>query len=232
MLSDHAYVTLPDTGMWMSCIGRIAFPIFAFQAAEGIRRTHDIKNYIKRLFLFALISEIPFDLFANGMMIYPYHQNVIFTLLIAVVTIDQIRKLCAGRRRLWAAVLFGCWGPFLAEATFTDYGWKDVATVMAFYLCSSESRVIAEKYKKPVLIFLMFLLHVWLVNGQIFEFTVSGHQVSFPLQGFALLALIPVFLYNGQRGRYGKMMQKITYLFYPVHMMLLYFVQQLLSVSV
>ncbi|MDO4265399.1 MAG: TraX family protein [Eubacteriales bacterium] len=232
MLLDHAYFILPNMGMWMTCVGRIAFPIFAFQAAEGIRKTHDIKKYIKRLTVFALISEIPFDLFANGMMVYPYHQNVIFTLLIAVVTIHLIKKVSAGRRHRWTVILIGFCGPLLAEAMFTDYGWKGVATVMAFYLCAPESGKIAEKYKKPVLLALMIMLHVWLAYGEILEFTVFRHLVSFPLQGFALFALIPVFLYNGERGKYGRTMQKITYVFYPVHMMILYIIQQLYSAGV
>ena len=55
MLLDHVYHTLGG-GVWLNCIGRLAFPIFAFQIAEGYRHTSNVKRYKKRLLLFALIS--------------------------------------------------------------------------------------------------------------------------------------------------------------------------------
>ena len=62
MLLDHLWGTVVPGNNWMTYVGRMAFPIFAFQAAEGYHHTHDFKGYCKRLALFALISEIPFNL--------------------------------------------------------------------------------------------------------------------------------------------------------------------------
>lgn len=227
MFIDHAYYLFPNTEGWMTCIGRIAFPIFAFQAAEGIRRTHDIGKYIRRLFIFALISEIPFDLFVNGMMFYPFHQNVIFTLLIAVVTINCARKVAENKKYRWLVIPVLCLGMLLSKVMFTDYDWRGVATVMAFYICSEENKKINRKYRNAMLIILMMFLHIFTVSGFSFEFEILKHTVLFPIQGFALLAIIPVFLYNEKRGKYGKIMQKITYIFYPAHMLILYMIQQL-----
>ena len=66
MLVDHmGYVLFPWI-LWLRCVGRIAFPIFAFQIAEGCIRTHDRRRYALRLLLFAVLTEVPFDLAFSG----------------------------------------------------------------------------------------------------------------------------------------------------------------------
>ena len=56
MLLDHLWATVVPGNNWMTYVGRMAFPIFAFQAAEGYHHTHDFKGYCKRLAIFALVS--------------------------------------------------------------------------------------------------------------------------------------------------------------------------------
>ena len=89
MLCDHAWGTVAPGRGWLTAVGRLAFPIFAFQLAEGFALTHDRKKYLGRMFLFALISEIPFDLMTGEGLL---HQNVMFTfceaLLALMVTIS------------------------------------------------------------------------------------------------------------------------------------------------
>ena len=79
MLCDHLWATLLPGQEWLTCIGRIAFPIFAFMIAEGFYQTSNRKKYLKRMFIFALISEIPFNLIMSSGLINPFHQNVLFT---------------------------------------------------------------------------------------------------------------------------------------------------------
>lgn len=77
MLVDHmGYVLFPWI-LWLRCVGRIAFPIFAFQIAEGCIRTHDRRRYALRLLLFAVLTEVPFDLAFNGQVLYLGYQNVL-----------------------------------------------------------------------------------------------------------------------------------------------------------
>ena len=92
MLMDHLWATLLPAQDWLTCVGRLAFPIFAFMAVEGYFHTHDFKKYALRMLLFAVISEIPFDFMYGGTWFYPVHQNVIWTLLLGLLGINIIAR--------------------------------------------------------------------------------------------------------------------------------------------
>ena len=71
MLMDHLWATLLPAQDWLTCAGRLAFPIFAFMAVEGYFHTHSFRKYALRLALFAVLSEVPFDLMYGGTWFYP-----------------------------------------------------------------------------------------------------------------------------------------------------------------
>ena len=93
MLMDHLWATLLPAQDWLTCAGRLAFPIFAFMAVEGYFHTHSFRKYALRLALFAVLSEVPFDLMYGGTWFYPVHQNVIWTLLLGLLGI-HLMEIC------------------------------------------------------------------------------------------------------------------------------------------
>ena len=100
MLCDHMWATVVPGGQWMTNLGRLAFPIFAFQIAEGYARTHNFKRYLGRMFLFALISELPFNLMTGGGLLFPFHQNVMFTFCLALLML-RLADLGRARGPVW-----------------------------------------------------------------------------------------------------------------------------------
>ena len=79
MICDHSSYVIFGHSSFLNYIGRFAFPIFAYQISEGYVYTHNLKKYFLRLFVFALVSQIPFMLFLsifyNG-----FKLNIFFTL--------------------------------------------------------------------------------------------------------------------------------------------------------
>ena len=50
----------------MHILGRIAFPLYAFGMAQGCTYTKSRKKFLQRLLIFALLSEVPFQLALRG----------------------------------------------------------------------------------------------------------------------------------------------------------------------
>ena len=113
---------LRNTDRILRLIGRVSFPIFCFLLVEGFLHTHDRKKYALRLFLFALVSEIPFDLAIMGRLFDPVHQNIFFTLLIgllAMMLCDYFRMQAQPVAQVLVLIL----AMVLAWALHTDYGY-------------------------------------------------------------------------------------------------------------
>lgn len=100
-LADNGVIYYTDTAMRL--IGRFGFPLFCFLLVEGFTHTSHLGKYIRNLAIFALISELPFDLGFAGKLFYPEYQNVFFTLLIGVLTLTVVKKL--GEDRTWSPKL-------------------------------------------------------------------------------------------------------------------------------
>ena len=93
MLCDHLWGTITPGNDWLTCIGRIAFPIFAFLIVEGYFHTKNLRKYIGRILLFAVLSEIPFNLSMGSRLFYPIHQNVLWSFLISLGLIHWNEKV-------------------------------------------------------------------------------------------------------------------------------------------
>lgn len=210
MLTDHVGAILLPEVLALRCVGRLAFPIFAFFIAEGYAHTRDFGRYFRRLAILAVVSEIPFNL-ENGAVFDLTRQNVLFTFCLALLTLRGLEAL--GRERgfgRWAGCGLVLAAGFAAgELLRTDYGGWGVVTVALLYLCRD------GKYAK-----LWLLLAVAAVNGLgMGSLTMPVFGGEIPIQIFAVAALPVIWLYNGQAGPKG--LRRAFYVFYPAHLLVL-----------
>ena len=219
MLCDHLWATLLPAQEWLTCVGRLAFPMFAFMAAEGYFHTRSFKRYALRMLVFALLSEIPFDLMYGGTWFYPVHQNVIWTLLIGLLGIRAMEAV-REKGKLWLYVLtcvgVTALGAALGTLGLVDYYGAGVLTVFVFYFFHGR-----EWWKLLGQILALYWINVRMLGGQVYPMTILGMDVELSQQGLALLALVPIWLYRGRQGHHSKAFQYACYAFYPVHMLIL-----------
>ena len=208
MFIDHMGYTLFPGVMWLRCIGRVAFPIFCFLIAEGCVHTHDRKKYAHRLLVFAVLSEIPFNLMTGRAVWNPYDQNVLWTLLLGAA-VCWLMDGALKRRTAPAFVLTGAamvaafW---LLEVFCTDYGGWGMLLVAMFYGVRRAPYGQAAKMAAQAVGLAFFCIGV--MGGVTIEL-------------WALTALVPIWLYNGQRGFSHKAVQYGFYAFYPLHILIL-----------
>lgn len=199
MVCDHVGDLFFPGETWLRILGRLALPLFAFCIAEGYEHTRSKGRYLRRLGLFALISELPFDLAVYGGLEFT-HQNVMLTFFLAVLALlayDWARGRYPGRAGL---LLGGGMVLVLAAAALllrADYGYFAVLLVFVFYLLREKGQTVRQLWA--------LALQLLLRNKGVFA--------------FGALSFIPLMLYNGQRGRGLKW---LFYVFYPGHLLLLY----------
>lgn len=183
---------------FLRCIGRLAFPLYAFLIAQGAVYTHSRLRYAVRLFLCGLVSEPVFDRVFYGSWWQPAHQNVLWTLLLGLLSLYVADGLigalkcgnfgCHTAVYLLSAAVFAC----AAQMLGSDYGWYGVAIVVLFYMLRAYPAVGCAA---------MSVLS--LARGG--------------LQAMAVCAALPVLLYNGKKGRAGRWF----YFYYPGHLAIL-----------
>lgn len=114
----------------MRLIGRISFPLYAFLLVEGFEHTRNVKRYAGNLLIFALLSEIPWDLAHSGRLLYS-SQNVMFTLLFGLLGMWVIRDMQDNIRKK-AALLIGLLA--LSVIFHADYGCAGFGFILLLYL--------------------------------------------------------------------------------------------------
>ena len=196
MVVDHVGVALLPQLWLLRCVGRLAFPIYAFFLAQGFRYTKSRAKYLARLAGFALLSEIPFDYMVYGQAFVWQGQNVMFTLTLALLALA-----CLEKGGWWMTGAVACC--LAAEALRTDYGSFGVLLpVTSFYLWPRGKGLWA----------LVFLAMCWL-----WEFApIPGTPV--PMEALGVAAALPLALYHGGRGTEGPVVRWGFYAVYPLHM--------------
>lgn len=200
MVIDHIgyilYGRIPETAyMILRAVGRISFPLFAFCIAEGFYHTKNVKKYIIRVLIFALISEIPYNVFSTGNIIYVKSCNVLFTFVIALLVL-WFSRYCdsLGRKAMPLSVLGVLAGMAFAYLIKSDYSYRGIALVVVLYYTRFNEyiRCIAS------------CLILW----------ISGEITAL----LSPLALILIHFYNGEKGKISKW---ICYVFYPLQFLVI-----------
>lgn len=199
-------------GLWdlyslLRLVGRLAFPIYCFLLCEGVRHTKSPGRYGLRLLLAVFLSELPFDLALHGKVSWE-NQSVMVTLLLGFLALEGMDR-CP---RVWGKLLTALPFSLLAEFLRADYGADGVWLMVLFALTRD------VKYG-PLLQFLgMWFLfspgHLMALNW------LDGLRVT--TQEWAVLSLIPISLYSGEKKSRSKALQWAFYLFYPLHLTVLW----------
>jgi len=194
MLCDHVAVVFLQGELYLALriVGRIAFPIFAYFIVQGFLHTSDYRKYFMRIGIFAMVSEIPFDLAFQGKVLEFHSQNVMFTLFIALGTLYFLREW---EGNAWAECLVLLAGCLLGWLLRVDYGWFGVAVVGFFYLL---------RFKEYQYIFISMLFFIY-----------GG------IEWFGILGVMFVLLYREDRETL-PLPRYLFYIFYPAHLLLLW----------
>ena len=198
-------------------IGRLAFPIFCFLLSEGFYHTSNRKNYFLRLLAFAFIAEIPFNLAFTKEIIHFGGLNVFFSLCLgfaAIWVLDSIDNLLISI----PSVLCLC---ALASIMGTDYKWYGVALIIIFYLLRKNLPVAMVCFAAVTLIYSIWAPISFLIKtAGTYNVDFSGFINMIGRQPFAILAILPIAMYNGEKGFLKN--KYFFYAFYPVHLFVFY----------
>ena len=245
MVFDHSGYLIYGHISWMNFVGRIAFPIFAFQINEGYIHTHNLKRYFIRLIIFALISQVPYAWFG-----YCFFSNmslnIIFTLILGLLsisiyefviskgtvhcvnptfnyhfssTIEQNKKNNISGNNIFQYKLLGIIIVLIiavfADIFNFDYGFYGVFIIFLFYLYRNNK--LSMNIAITILTFIYYTPY----------FMASNFKITYwVLFICSLIPLIFIDLYNGQKGKEQKL---LFYVFYPIHLFVLCSIYTLLQ---
>lgn len=215
MLIDHVGASLFPAAVWMRIIGRIAFPIYCFLLSEGSHYTKNPKKYALRLFIGMLLAEIPFDMALFGGLTWQY-QSVMVTLLLGFFALERMKQVNTYPRKLLCSLPF----MLIAELLCTDYGGWGVALIVMFAL-------FRDMPKGKLLQSLGLAAIVALMPSGHLAFHTPAKSYYISIELLAVAALPFILAYKGEKKTNSKFLQWAFYLFYPVHLLILWIIQAL-----
>lgn len=211
MLSDHIGDIVLGKFSFFNLIGRIAFPIFAFQAVQGYIYTKNFKKHMTKLFIFACISQIPFVLFLSTFTT-EFALNIFFTFFLGLLSLFVYDKL----KNKVIGFLFVILTSIIGELIHVDYGAFGILLIFVFYFF---------KDKKMLMVISTIILCFARYIPYIIETpSLYLHYLSCGL--FTSLSLIFIWFYNKKEGSKAKY---FFYIFYPLHLLILYIIHMALE---
>lgn len=210
MLSDHIGDALIGHFSLFNLIGRISFPIFAFQSVEGYIHTKNFKKHMIKLLIFACISQIPFILFLNTFT-KDFSLNIFFTFFLGLLTIFIYDK-CNNKFIGIISVIFLT---ILAQLIKVDYGAYGIALIFIFYIFREE--------KIAMIVSSILAISIYYITKMVvFPNSILNYVYCII---FSSISLIFITFYNKKEGPKTKY---LFYTFYPIHLLILYFLHTIL----
>ncbi len=215
MLCDHTGDAIYGHLTVFNIIGRIAFPIFAFQLTVGYKNTSNLKKYALRLVYFALISQVPFSILFYILTDSFFSLNIFFTLalgLLAIFIYDKVSDKVLKYSSI-AIILV------VAELLRVDYKAWGVFLILFIYLfCPSINKDVSKK--RNIINHFVFILGFLALCFIRFYSQITTSPINWwlPLVLFTYLPFIFMLLYNGKK---GPSLKYFFYIFYPLHLLIL-----------
>lgn len=202
MFIDHlGFMFFPEQ-LAFRFIGRIAFPIFAFQLAVGYSHAKNKEKHILGMLIFSIVSQIPFSLFIHQVVPAPVHSlNIGFTLvlgLLGMYVLSNFKNIILKIIGLALVLLLGIVIPI-------DYGIGGVILCIVFYFCLSSKSLTLLSSAFALCCMVILEKAAWKIPS--------------------LCALVPIWLYNGKK---GKNIKYFFYIFYPLHMIIFTIIYKLI----
>lgn len=221
MITDHVgFVFFPHELMFRY-VGRIAFPIYCFLLTEGFFHTRNIYRYLARMGIFAVLSEIPFNLGLYHVLIYQWNVNVFFNLFLGLLVMYLSDLLYHKSGNQTFGMVFCVLGMMAAEHIGSDYGAMGILVIYVFYL-SYRGRNFGTARSK-------FLTTLCMVLFEALLFAVEG-----PVEIYAVFSLLFILLYSGEKSgriweklhleKFNVFMKYFFYAVYPLHLTVLWLI--------
>ncbi|MEF9840731.1 MAG: TraX family protein [Lachnospiraceae bacterium] len=199
--SDEQFAVLLKLVEGCHIIGRIAFPLFCFLLVEGFLHTHNLKKYILQLGIFAVLSEPIYDLAVAEKIFSMKQQNVLFTLLLGIITLAIIKKC---KENIPCTIMITIISSLLSFVLHLDGWYYGILLIVTLYVFHNRN---ITKYTLAIVI--MFLCGL--------DFSLKA--LLDPYFITAACSLIIVNFYSGER---GIKLKYFFYAFYPIHLIAFY----------
>jgi hypothetical protein len=213
MVIDHVGAFLFPNILFLRVIGRLAFPLFSWLIANGAYYSKNRNKYLVRLFVFAIISQVPYLL--TGRLIHPDFQglNIFFTLFLGLLAIEIIRKYKSAVVFVTVVLVIG----LLAEIAWVSYGLAGILSIVFFYKYFKDFK---KMLISQALIFSISSILPQII--QLFSGSIIVIENTRVIQSLAVFSLIFIYLYNEKP---GPRLKYIFYVFYPAHLIIIYMIR-------
>jgi hypothetical protein len=242
MVIDHLGLVFFPHILLLRIIGRLAFPLFAWLIANGAYHTSNIKLYLTRLFLFALVAQVPFILVNRLINPSFWEFNVLFTLFFGLAAIELMKRA----KNRYIAVSVVIVSALLAQVLSADYGALGVLAIIIFYIFFEDRKkmIILQICLFTLLSIVPILLFIAFTGTLSPVAAITSFNICPPswisvcvkvsaaipanfiilnlIEPLGLISLVFIALYDDQE---GKKLKYFFYWFYPMHLLILYFIK-------